>query len=45
MPGGMGGIKHAAESVAKDKRPERVILSGLSFLKTALMTTMRALRD
>jgi hypothetical protein len=40
----MGVMKHAADSATNDKKPERVILSGLFFLETVLMTT-RALWD
>ena len=44
MSCGMGGIKHTAESVANKKRPERTVLSGLFFLKTAMMTTTLTVR-
>jgi len=44
MPGGMGGIMHAAGSVANKKRRERAILSGLFFLETVLMTTTLTVR-
>jgi hypothetical protein len=44
MPGGMGGIMHAAGSVANKKRRERAILSDLFFLETVLMTTTLTVR-